>query len=59
MTYKQLEASREARLWLSQIIIPAVGLAIGAITLNPELRQSVSDKAKNTIDNIKHKFTTK
>ena len=31
MTYKQIEASREARLWISQVIIPAetiVGTAL-------------------------------
>lgn len=24
MTYKQIEASREARLWIGQIIVPAI-----------------------------------
>lgn len=40
MTYKQIEASREARLWIGQIIVPAVGLALAI----PESREWVKDK---------------
>lgn len=53
MTYKQIEASREVRLWIGQIIIPAVTLA-GTVLAIPEVRQAVAAKArdvKNTIDN--------
>lgn len=28
MTYKQIEASRELRLWVGQVIVPAVTMAV-------------------------------
>ena len=49
MTYKQIEASREARLWIGQAIIPAV---VGIMAISPEARQTVKAKyvqVKNTI----------
>lgn len=54
MTYKQIEASREARLWIRQVIVPAVVGAGAAtvLTLHPELK----DKAKKKISSIKSKF---
>jgi hypothetical protein len=55
MTYKQIEASREARLWLSQIIIPAAGVVVGLMTI-PEVRQATSEKYKDVKASIKKKF---
>ena len=49
MTWKQLEASREARLWIGQVIIPAV---VGVMAVSPEARQMVKTKyvqVKNVI----------
>ena len=49
MTWKQLEASREARLWIGQVIVPAV---VGMMAVSPEARQKVKAKyvqVKNTI----------
>lgn len=49
MTWKQIEASREARLWIGQVIIPAV---VGVMAVSPEARQTVKAKyaqVKNTI----------
>ena len=49
MTWKQIEASREARLWIGQVIIPAV---VGVMAVSPEARQMVKTKyvqVKNTI----------
>lgn len=45
MKYKHIEASREARLWLGQIIVP---LFIGGATLwtIPEVRNNVTDRAR-------------
>ena len=51
MTYKQLEASREARLWLGQIILPAVGIVL----MVPEAREAVTNKFKS----VKSKIETK
>ena len=55
MTYKQIETSREARLWIGQVIIPAVGV-VGMIFANPEIRAKVVDKAKCAKQAIKKKL---
>lgn len=45
MTYKQIEASRELRLWIGQVIVPAIGVSV-ALLANPGVRQAVNEKAK-------------
>lgn len=55
MTYKQIEASREARLWIGQIIVPVVTIAVSTLAI-PEVRQAVVAKAKNIKQNIKRKI---
>lgn len=52
MTYKQIEASREARLWIGQVILPIVT----AVMLVPEAREAVIDKVKAAKKNIENKF---
>lgn len=42
MTYKQIEASRELRLWIGQVIVPAAAFVMAF----PEARQAVVNKAK-------------
>ena len=56
MTYKQIEASRELRLWIGQIIIPAVTTAAAVLYMNPELRDKLTNKAKELKNNIETKF---
>lgn len=55
MTWKQIEASREARLWISQVIMPAVTVAAAAMTI-PEVRQAVTEKAKDMKNAINKKL---
>lgn len=55
MTYKQIEASREARLWLVQIVLPIATV----IMMVPEAREAVMDKVKAAKKNIETKFTKK
>lgn len=55
MTYKQIEASREARLWFGQIIIPAASAAVAFLTI-PEVRQMVATKAKQIKYSIENKM---
>ena len=55
MTYKQIEASREARLWIGQVIIPAITVVGAAMTV-PEVRKAVTEKANNLKTAIKKKF---
>jgi len=51
MTYKQIEASRELRLWIGQIIVPVTSVAVTMLAI-PEVRQNVATK----FGNVKHKF---
>ena len=49
MTWKQIEASREARLWITQVVVPLVGIA----AMVPEIRQAALAKAKELKEKIK------
>lgn len=51
MSYKRIEASREARLWLGQIIIPVASTVVAALSI-PEVRQMVATKANQIKSNI-------
>lgn len=55
MTYKQIEASREARLWIGQVIIPAA-TAAAVVFANPETRQLAREKMNIFKDNIKSRL---
>ena len=55
MTYKQIEASREMRLWIGQVIVPAAVAAV-AIASNPNTRDYISKKYNNVKSRIKKKF---
>lgn len=55
MTYKQIEASREARLWIGQVIIPAV-TGITLAMANPTIRNATVAKIKDVKESIKKKF---
>ena len=55
MTYKQIETSREIRLWIGQIIVPAATAVATVMYMNPELR----GKAKTAFENVKGKIKTK
>lgn len=48
---KGTDRSREARLWLGQIIVPVITLAASVITI-PEVRETISQKCND----IKRKF---
>lgn len=54
MTYKQIEAAREIRLWIGQIVVPAATVAVTAMTI-PEVRQMIAAKA----DSVKYKIKSK
>lgn len=55
MTYKQIEASREARLWLGQIIVPALTFAATTLAI-PEVRQAIATKAMSVKQSIEQKM---
>ena len=58
MTYKQIEASREARLWLGQIIAP-VCMATVAVVANPQAREAIAKTTVKVKNSIKNKFGKK
>ena len=53
MTWKQIEASREARLWIGQVIVPAV---VGIMAGSPEERQTVKAKYVQVKNAIRRKL---
>ena len=54
MNNRQIETSREVRLWLGQIVIPVI---TGVMILSPEARTWVKDKINNGARNIKEKIS--
>lgn len=56
MTYKQIETSREIRLWIKEIVVPVVSTTAMMVTFIPEVREAVISKAKATKQSIKDKF---
>lgn len=55
MTWKQIETSREIRLWIGQIVVPAITLAGMAMSI-PEVREAVGSKARKMKEAINSKF---
>ena len=59
MTKRQkIDAARECRLWVSQIIIPAATVIVTAMTI-PEVRQSVSNKYEEVRYKLKSRLKNK
>lgn len=52
MKQKHIDASREARLWLSQIVIPVVGI----MAMCPDVREATKAKAAEMKRKIEAKF---
>ena len=55
MTYKQIEASREARLWIGQVLIPVATCAAIVMT-NSNIRSTLKTKAVKLLDKVKAKL---
>lgn len=55
MTRKQIDAARETRLWLGQVIVPAA-TAVVLLAAKPEVRDFVKQKYYSVKDKIKEKF---
>lgn len=53
MNNKHIETSREIRLWLGQIIIPAV---TAVLVVSPEAREWTRTKLGNIVERIKSKI---
>lgn len=57
-TRQKLDRSREIRLWIRDILVPAVGLAATALSI-PEVRDMVNDKIKDIRADFERKRTAK
>ena len=53
--YKHIEAAREVRLWIGQIIVPAATIAVAGMSI-PEVREAIAAKAKLVKYNINKKL---
>ena len=56
MTYKQIEASREARLWITQVIVPTLAMATATVMAVPELREAAVTKFNDVKSKINFKL---
>lgn len=54
MSYKSIERSREARLWIGQVITPTLTVVGSALAI-PEFREAIEVKAKAITESIKNK----
>lgn len=57
-TGQKLDMSREVRLWIRDIVVPAAGVAVAALSI-PEVRNMINDKVRDIRDNIERKRTAK
>lgn len=55
MTRKQIDQAREVRLWIGQIVIPAVGVAFAF----PEVRERAKEQFINAKSKVKDLFHRK
>lgn len=58
MKRKNIDAMREVRLWIGQIIVPAVTLAASTMAI-PEVRKAVAAKAIQWKESIEMKLKRK
>lgn len=58
MKRKTIDAARETRLWLGQIIVPTATAVVTVMSI-PEVRGAVAVKAKTVKESIEKKFKRK
>ena len=56
MTYKNIEASREARLWVTQVIMPTLVVASALVSVKPEIKDKAKAKFEEVKNTIKYKL---
>ena len=56
MTWKQIETSREARLWITQVVVPVLGIGAAYVAAVPETRAKLAKKFTETKEKIKLKL---
>lgn len=56
MTYRQIESSREVRLWITQVVVPMLGIGAALTATVPEFREGLVAKTKEVKQKVKEKF---
>lgn len=56
MTNRQIETSREIRLWIRDIIVPSIGVGATVLWLHPEIKDNIKSKVDEIKSKIKNKF---
>lgn len=54
MKQKHIDAAREARLWIGQIVVPTITLVATVVGI-PEVRQAIATKANEVKNSINQK----
>lgn len=55
-TWRQIEASRERRLWITQVILPIVGFVTTVAMVKPDIVEKAKEKASEFKGKIKAQF---
>ena len=58
MKQKHIDACREARLWIGQIVVPGLTVAASVLAI-PEVRNAIAAKANQVKDSIERKIKRK
>lgn len=57
--YREIEASRNTRLWVTQVVLPVATLATSVMVLAPEIREATAKSLGKAKDSVKNVFTKK
>ena len=55
MTRRQIDSSRERRLWIGQVVMPTLTLIVTAMSI-PEVRETTKVKVKESKRKIENRF---
>ena len=55
MNYRQVETSREIRLWITGIVMPVVLGATALLVSNPELAKDVKETVTKKVEDFKRR----
>lgn len=58
-SYREIEASRNTRLWVTQVIIPVATLATSVMVAVPEIRKATVKSLGKAKDSVKNALTKK
>lgn len=56
MTYRHIEGLRQTRLFITEVIIPVIGIAVAVDIAHPEYKHKLVNKFNRTKDKVLTKF---